>query len=339
MTTLIALKQAPIIEFSGMDARGAEVAQQIREMNIPMIEAKEENRASMKRLRATLNKELGVFEDQRKMIHGKITEPYNKFKSSYEDNIKVLYTKASSDLRDKIAEVEKKMLAEKTHGLSDYFNGQNKHDFLTFNQVGLNIRLSASDKSLKTKIDEYLAGIDADVKSIGSMDNSIRVLGYYQRTLDLADSISAVNADIKREEVLERQRVAKEKADEERREREALAAKERAEREARERAEKAKLDAALAEERRIQAEKNAEATEALDALVARERAERDAEEAKQRQADAEAEAERLEEQRQAEAEAMRRAEEIHTMKFTVRGNIGQLRQIKQFMDNLGVGYE
>ena len=126
-TALIKLEQAPIIEFSGMEARALEVKNDIAQMNISNIEPTEDNRAMMKKMRATLNKELGIFEDQRKMIHGKITEPYNEFKLSYESNIKHLYENATSELKEKISDVENRMLYDKKTMLSAYFEKQNKH--------------------------------------------------------------------------------------------------------------------------------------------------------------------------------------------------------------------
>ena len=55
MTELIKLKQAPIIEFSGMEARGLEVQEHIAQMNIDKIEATEENRSMMKKMRCYRN--------------------------------------------------------------------------------------------------------------------------------------------------------------------------------------------------------------------------------------------------------------------------------------------
>ena len=336
---LIILKQKPIIEFSEMEARGLEVQQEIKEMNIPNIEATEENRASMKKLRAEINKDLKVFEDQRKMIHGKITESYNEFNLSYKDNIKTHYEQASVDLKDKIAEVESKMLVEKSASLNAYFDNKNTHDFITLAHVNLNIILSANDKKLKEEIDAFIDNVSSDIKAIDSMDNAVRIKGYYQRTLDLNDSISSVNSDIKREEQLEKERIAKEKADKERAEKEAKEKQELEEKEAEERTEKAKRDAELAEEQRIQAEKNAKTVKAKETKEAQEQAEVQAEEAKQKQAEAE-EQQKAIEQKRLDQEAIEAEEaKIKDMTFTVHSTLKQLKSIKEFMDNLGVTYE
>ena len=339
MNTLIKLKQSPVIEFSDMEARGLEVQESIAQMNIDKIEPTEENRSMMKKMRTTLNKELSVFEDQRKMIHSKITEPYNAFKDSYEINIKSVYQSATEKLKEKISEVEKRMLDIKKTTLTAYFEEHNTHNFITIDNVGLNIILSASEKKLKEQIDKFLDQVDSEVESISAMENSVRILGYYQKTLDLADSISSVNADIKREEELKLEQERKEKEERERKEREAIEAQERAERQAKEAAEKAKRDAELAEERRIQAEKNAAMQQSIEAEKAKKQAEMEAIAAKEKQEEALEYKARIEREK-AEREAAEEAEsKIHTARFEVKATLSQLKAIKQFLQDNNIEFK
>ena len=124
MSNLIVLKQKPIIEYDKMVERGLEVQNEIAKLNIHTLDATEENRGMMKKMRAKLNKELAVFEDQRKMIHGMITTPYTQFVDSYKDNIEPHYDSASASLKDKISDVETKLLAQKTSDLIAYFDAK-----------------------------------------------------------------------------------------------------------------------------------------------------------------------------------------------------------------------
>ncbi len=333
MNKLIELKQSPIIEFSQMEARGLEVQDNIAQMNIDKIDATEANRSMMKKMRSTLNKELGVFEEQRKMIHGKITEPYNEFKSSYESNIKAVYQNASEKLKVKISDVEINMLEIKTTALNSYFNDHNNHKFISIDNVDLNIILSASNKKLKAQIDVFLAKVNAEVESINAMDNSVRILGYYQKTLDLPDSISTVNADIAREIELEESRIAQEKADKERKEKEDIEAQKQAELQAQQAAEKAKHDAEMAERKRIQTEKNAAMKYSAEAEKAKEQARIEADQAKIKQAEAAKHQFKLE-QEKADKEAREAAEKVlHTARFEVKATMDQLKDIKNFFLN------
>lgn len=330
---LINLKQAPIIEFSEMESRGLEVQESISQMNIAQIEPTEENRSMMKKMRATLNKELDIFEDQRKMIHGKITEPYNEFKSSYESNIKSVYQNAGNELKGKISEVETRMLSDKETMLSAYFEKHNAHGFIALSNVGLNIILSATDKKLKTQIDVFLAKVDSEVESINAMENSTRILGYYQKTLDLPDSISTVNTDINREKELEEARIAQEKANKERKEKEAIEAQKQAELQAKQAVEKAKRDSELAEERRTQAEKNAAMQQSIEAEKAKKQAENDAKLAQEKQAEALEHKAKLE-QEKADREAREAAEKVvYTARFEIKATLSKMKAIKQFFQD------
>lgn len=340
-TQLITLKQKPIIEFSGMVARGLEVKQQIAEMNIDTIKPTDANRSMMKKMRAGLNKELKVFEDQRKMIFGAITTPYNEFNDSYESNIKIQFSEAEKALKEKISEVETRMLENKKKEMQAHFDSvaSDFASFLSLDNVGLNIILSASDAKLKKQIDSFVSDIEADVVAIGKMENSTRVMSLYETTLDLPGSIARIKDDIEREERLEKVRIEKARIAEENRIKREKEEKERKEREALERAERKEREAIQAEERRIQAEKNAKANKTREAENEVKRLKKIEEQARIDKENAETEQKRLIAER--EAVEKRKAEEskIYTMSFKVRGTISQLKEIKQFMDNLGVNYE
>lgn len=336
---LIVLSQKPIIEYSMMEARGLEVAAKIAEMNLDTIEPTEENRSVMKKMRAELNNELGVFESQRKIIHEAITKPYKDFTKSYAENIKDLYQGATAQLKSKIGLVETKMLDEKNADINAYFNDVCDLDFLTIDSVSLNIILSASNKKLRTQIDVFVEKINTDLKAIQGMDNSVRIESLYKQNLDLSLSVSTVNADIKREVELNEQKI---KAAEElriRRAKRAEQARIKAEQDAKDRVQRKKKDAERLEEQSVIAEKNAkinktkEAEDEVNRLAAAKiRAEEDvviAEKEKQR---IETEKEDLEKKAMAE-------NKIHKMSFTVTGNISQLKQIKNFLNEIGASYE
>ena len=336
---LINLSQKPIIDYSEMEARGLEVAEKISLMNLDTIEATEENRGTMKKMRAELNKELSVFEDQRKMIHDAITRPYKSFTKSYDENIKSLYEKASSKLKEKIGVVEARMLEEKNAGVQSYFRSVCDFDFIDVDSVGLNVILSASNKKLYTQIDEFVAKVTGELNTIKSLENSIRVDSLYKTNLDLAGSISTANADVQRETELK-----------ERREREEEAAFEKArintenkrikeEREANERLLRKKAEADEIERKRVNAEKNAKKRESKAADDEFKRLEREQKEADDQVKYAEQECNTLEAEKEARVEQDKSDNAIHKMTFSVSGTIAQLKSIKTFLDELGVTYE
>jgi len=233
---LIILEQKPIIEFSAMEARGLEVAERIGQMNLETIDATEANRSIMKKMRAELNKELTLFEDKRKMIHGAITKPYKDFTASYEENIKVRYTDAATLLKEKISTVEDLMMTEKLADIEVYFNDKKgEMDFLRIENAGLNIILSASNKKLHAQIDEFIGKVGNEVASINAMTDSIRISSLYKTNLDLSLSVSTVLADIKREKEAEEKRAEKEAADKKAEEQRAERERAKAEKDAKDR--------------------------------------------------------------------------------------------------------
>lgn len=337
---LITLKQAPIIDFSEMEARGLEVAEKIGLMNLDTIEPTEENRGMMKKLRAELNKELNVFEDQRKMIHELITKPYKDFADSYETNIKHLFLGASGKLKDKIAAVETVMLADKKSEINTYFNHMSTDfGFLGLDMLGLNIILSASSKKLMAEIDVFIAKVSREMSAIKSMDNSVRIESLYRTNLDLTLSISTVNADIEREKNQELQRVEEEKIRAERDKKRVEEEKIRAEQHAKDRLSRKNEKSRIAKERHKEAEKNAELNKTQESADEALRLKKESERAEQAAIIAEKEIIRIEAEKEADRTEKEAAALVHRMSFTVSGNIAQLKAIKAFLNDLGVSYE
>ena len=337
---LIVLKQKPIIEYSKMEERGLEVAQQIAELNIDTIEPTEANRKILKDTRAELNKDLKIFEDQRKMIHGAINTEYNAFKDSYESNIKVQYEESVAKLKLKIDEVESKMLETKIADLQAYFASRSQHlEFLLFDSINLHITLSASNKSLKTQIDNCIDTVTKEIEAIEKMDHSVRIRSLYETTLDMSGSVSKVLADIEREEKLEAERIENERIAEEKRINDEKLKKEREEKEAANRAERKRIEAEQAEERRLLAEKNAKLNKSKEAQLEVERLKKAEEQARIDAEESNAATERLRLEREQVERKEAENNKIHSMPFTVHGTMDQLKQVKQFMEDQGISYE
>ena len=221
-TGIIQLKQKPVIEYSVINKRSEEVKKEIAALNINEIQPTEENRKEMKKLRARLNKELSVFEEQRKMIKSLIMAPYDDFNSEYTNKIKSVYSRATDALKEKIASAEAEMtdriraelndhLAAKLNDhlaakLNDHLAQVCGHDFVTLDDVGVKVTLSASMQAMKKEIDRYVSAVNDAVSSIKTMDNGARILVKYQKNKDLAASIAEVNSEIKREKEIEAQR-------------------------------------------------------------------------------------------------------------------------------------
>ena len=337
---LIVLAQKPIIEYSEIEARGKEVAAKIGLMNLDTILPTEQNRSAMKKYRADLNKDLEVFESQRKMIHEAITKPYKDFTASYDEHIKVLYKNATEQLKKKISSVEAAMLDTKKSDIEVYFNSVAEHlDFISIDDAGLNIILSASNKKLMGQIDGFVTKISHELATIGGMDNSVRIESLYKTNLDLSLSVSTVNNDVKREKELQEKKLKEAKEAEEREAKRVKAERVRLEIAAKERFERKRGEAKQLEQKRINAEKNAELNKTEEAEQEVERLKNEKQRADEELEIAKKEAQRIQSEKEEKAKSEAADAEIHKMTFTVNGNMKQLKQIKTFLNELGVNYE
>ena len=207
----IILKQKPIIEYSRMDAIAEEVKQRLSIYNFDELLINEDTVKGIKELRSTLNKEIKVFEDERKEIKNQVLAPYEAFDTYYKEKIKSLYDEADAKLKKGIDEVESRMKAEKEAEVKAYFDELLQDagiDFVTYEQAEINVILSASLKSLKEMAKAFVDTIASCVELIGTQENQDRIMAKYKKTLNAADAIREVADEIK----FEQEQVAKREA-------------------------------------------------------------------------------------------------------------------------------
>lgn len=220
---LITLKQAPIIIYERIKAVGQQVETKIAELNLDNQLVTDDTLKSAKDTRATLRKELAVFEEQRKFIKEQVNAPYEAFEKAYKEHIKVHYDNADSTLKSKIDEVQNRLLDDKRGRIKDYFTefcAAQGIDFLIFERLPLNITLSASDKSLKEQVAGFVSEVTKSIQLIESLNEpdefKAEMLTEYKQTLDVTRAIQ--NAQYRRQQReaelqrIEAQRVAAEQA-------------------------------------------------------------------------------------------------------------------------------
>jgi len=220
---LITLKQPPVIVYEKIKAVGQQIEAKISELNLDNQLVTEDTLKSAKNTRATLRKELDDFETQRKYIKEQVNAPYEAFEKAYKEHIKVHYDKADSTLKSKIDEVQNRLISDKSARIKDYFTElcqQQGIDFLIFERLPLNITLSASDKSLKEQVANFVSEVSKSLQLIESLNEpdefKAEILTDYKQTLDITRAIQ--NAQYRRQQReaelarIEAQRVAAEQA-------------------------------------------------------------------------------------------------------------------------------
>lgn len=193
---LITLKQAPIIVYEKIKAVGQQIEAKIAELNLDNQLVTDETLKSAKNTRTMLRKELDDFETQRKYIKEQVNAPYEAFEKAYKEHIKVHYDKADSTLKSKIDEVQNRLISDKSARIKDYFTElcqQQGIDFLIFERLPLNITLSASDKSLKNEVANFVSEVTKSIQLIESLNEpdefKAEMLTEYKQTLDVTRAI------------------------------------------------------------------------------------------------------------------------------------------------------
>lgn len=278
MQDLIVIKQLPIIE-----EQLKKVSQEIdKEMEgIDSLVCTEESIQVLKKLRAKFNNEFKEYETQRKGIKEQIFNPYNQFENVYKIHVADKFKNTDLILKGKIDVFENEQKRKKEQEIKDYFEEYrtaNNIDFITYEQVRINVTLSASIKSLKEQAKIFIDKIVDDLKLIETQEHKAEILVEYKQTLNVSNAITTVTnrfKAIEEEKKKEEQKV---------------------------------VHIEMNENHEISKKSYEELESVMNKPL-----------------------------EQPKAEQI--AEDIFTLKFTVRGTRTKLKELKQFLENGGYDYE
>lgn len=215
----IVVTQKPVIMYEMLEPISRSISAKIQSLNIESMEATEDNLSLIKRTRTDLKKDFDDLENARMMAKELIMKDYNALDDLYKKLIKSPFSEADAKLKSMVDSIESGILKLKIDGLKEYFDDENTFDFVSFDDMGLKIIKSKSDKSIKTEIDEYLANIKMSIATIETLPNKERVLAKFQMSKDLNRSISDTNIEIQREEQIKAQNAERERLEAERKQR------------------------------------------------------------------------------------------------------------------------
>ena len=215
MNTEILLVQKPVIQHALVEV-GKSVTERIIALNLENLIATDDTVSALKKLRAELNKEFDEYEAQRKAIKEAVANPYMEFEAVYKVEISEKYKKAVEVLKDKIAAVENNIKAEKKVNVTRYFNelcAVENIDFLKFENLGLEINLSTSEKAYKDKCNEFVSRVQDDIILINSMEFAAEMMAEYKKNgFNASLAITSVKTR-KEEEKLESERLKQREID------------------------------------------------------------------------------------------------------------------------------
>lgn len=194
---IIAVKQLPVIVEQLAQVRDAVIA---RVQTATSLVCTDETVKEVKKARAELNAEFKAWEEKRKEVKTAVMTPYEKFEAVYKDCVSDTYKKADADLKAKIDGVEKELKDRKSAEVREYFMeylASKYIDFVTFEQAGINITLSASMKSLKEQAKSFIDKISGDLALIETQEHKAEILVEYKKTLNVSSAITGVTARFK----------------------------------------------------------------------------------------------------------------------------------------------
>ncbi len=189
---LIVIKQLPEIEEHLKDV-SKEIDEKVEKAK--GLVCNEDNKQTIKKIRAELNKELEEFEKMRKDVKEKVLAPYTRFEEVYKTYISDKYKSADKELKIKIDEVENQIKQEKEQELKEYFEEYRNFrniSFITFEQANIKIGLSDTITSLKKQIQNFIDKVLDDVNLINTQDHKEEIMFEYKETLNVNQAITTV---------------------------------------------------------------------------------------------------------------------------------------------------
>lgn len=210
INSIVRIETMPKV-FSQLEKIGVFIDEQTKD--IDTLKCTEENKQEVKKRRIEINNTLKLLDDKRKEIKTTLLEPYEIFNTKYEEECKNKLLSASEILKTKIDTIEEEQKKEKENVLREFFREYQEAyhiiGIIQFEDVGLNITISASEKSLKEQIKAFCEKVANDLKAMETDENSEEVLLEYKRNgFDYAKAKMAL-AERKRQLEEFKQRVAK----------------------------------------------------------------------------------------------------------------------------------
>ena len=192
LTELITIEQLPIVaeRFSQM----VEPTRQ-RVNEILAMECTEETKGEVKKARADLNKFRKALNTAAKEKKNELFAPWNLVEAEIK-RIDSICGDADAELQGKIGAIETAQKNEKKEEIQSYYNEKCKTlelDWLDYERMNLNIRLSDSLTALRKAVDQFTEKVSGDVTAILAMPDSAEILSEYKQSLDLGYSVKTVS--------------------------------------------------------------------------------------------------------------------------------------------------
>lgn len=204
---VIQIEQLPVI-VEHLQTIKADVTKRVEEA-LSLV-CTDETVKAVKQARADLNKEFKEWEQKRSEVKRAIMSPYEQFEAVYKECVSDVFNKADTELKIKIADVERALKEKKCMEVKEYFNeyaASKTIGFVSFERANINVTLSASMKSLKEQSKAFLDRISDDLALIETQEYKEEILVEYKQSLNASQAINLV---IGRHKAIEEERLRRE---------------------------------------------------------------------------------------------------------------------------------
>lgn len=195
---------------------GKSIKQRIDDLKLDELAVNDETIQSVKKLRATFNNEKREVDQNFKDAIAPATTIIDEIKAVKKEHVDAVYSEADTLLKDKIAAFEITIKTEKKKAVVDYLNElclTEKIDFLKFEQIGIEINLSTTEKAYKEQVNKFVLRVGDDINLINSLEYAAETLTEYKGNgLNASLAISKVK-ERKEAEKLEAARIKQAETD------------------------------------------------------------------------------------------------------------------------------
>ena len=208
--SLIVVQQLPIIK-EQLHSIKAQAQQSVDEALA--LACTEESLKVVKERRAELNRDRKDLDARRMAVQKQIMQPFEEFDVVYKECVTNVYGPADKLLKERISEIENGLKAEKEKKVIAYFSElakANGVEWVDYQDMVIAVTMSASLKSLKATVKDYIDGVVKDVNCINGMENAPEIMAEYKQCRNLAVAINSVSQRkdrIAREEAERKQRL------------------------------------------------------------------------------------------------------------------------------------
>lgn len=208
--SLIVVQQLPIIK-EQLHSIKAQAQQSVDEALA--LACTEETYKVVKERRTALNRDRKDLDARRMAVQKQIMQPFEEFDVVYKECVTNVYGPADKLLKERISEIENGLKAEKEKKVIAYFSElakANGVEWVDYQDMVIAVTMSASLKSLKATVKDYIDGVVKDVNCINGMKNAPEIMAEYKQCRNLAVAINSVSQRkdrIAREEAERKQRL------------------------------------------------------------------------------------------------------------------------------------